>query len=151
MMKALNLPAVTLKIVERNKKKYIFDAIRKKYLQLTQEEWVRQSFIQYLCDYQNYPASLIAVEKALKVNNLLKRTDIVVFDRSGNPKMIIECKAPGVKLNQEVFDQAARYNMSLHVDFLLITNGLEHYCCKMDYANHTYIFLEEIPAFSHLL
>lgn len=151
MMKGLNLPPVNIKIVERDNKKYIFDTIRKKYLLLTEEEWVRQNFIHYLCNYKDYPPSLIAVEKALKVNDLQKRTDVVIYDRSAQAKMIIECKAPGVKLNQQVFDQAARYNMSLHVDFLLITNGLEHYCCKMDYPNHSYFFLEEVPAYNQLL
>lgn len=150
-MRELNLPLARLKIIEKDNRGFVFDSIRKKYILLTEEEWVRQHFIHYLCNEKGFPASLIAVEKALKVNNLLKRADIVVYDKMGKPKIIVECKAPEIKIDQQVFDQAARYNMTLQVDYLIVTNGVEHYCCKINYNDHSYNFLEDIPNFNQIV
>lgn len=149
-MEKLNLPTYSFNIKLIEQRKYIFDFIRKKFVILTQEEWVRQNFLKYLVEEKNFPASLIAVEKELKLNSLSKRTDAVVYDRKGNPFLIVECKATSVKIDQKVFDQIARYNMKLEVDFLVVTNGLEHYCCKLDYENQKYSFLKEIPLYAQI-
>jgi len=150
-MKALNLPKYDFRLRKNaDDKTEIFDAIRKRFYVLTPEEWVRQNFIQYLISEKQFPASLMAIEKGLKLNGMQKRTDIVQYNTSGNPVVIVECKAPGIKLSQDTFDQAARYNMTLHVDYLIITNGLEHYACKMNYSENKIQFLEEIPTFKQL-
>lgn len=112
---------------------------------LTPEEWVRQHYVQYLIKEKKYPTSLIALEKQLTINNRIKRTDILVFNKEGNPDIIVECKAPQIKITQATFDQIARYNLKLRANFLIVTNGLEHFYCKMDFENETYIFLKEIP------
>ncbi|CAM1367780.1 Restriction endonuclease subunit R (fragment) [Tenacibaculum soleae] len=112
---------------------------------LTPEEWVRQHFVQYLIDEKKYPVSLIAIEKQLTINNLKKRTDIVIFSSDGMPDIIVECKAPKIKISQDTFDQIARYNLKLNANYLVVTNGLQHYFCKLDKENETYIFLKEIP------
>ncbi len=144
-MERLNLPTYLFKIKSEGQRKFIFDSIRKKYVVLTPEEWVRQNFIQYLINEKKYPSSLIAIEMALTLNKLSKRTDIVLFDRQGNPVIIVECKSPKVKITQDTFDQIARYNMKLKVNYLIVTNGITHYCCRMDYEKNTYSFLKEIP------
>jgi len=149
-MEKLNLPTYSFNIKLIEQRKYIFDFIRKKYVILTPEEWVRQNFLKYLVDEKKYPASLIFVEKEFKLNNLSKRSDAVVYNRSGNPILIVECKAGSVKIDQKVFDQIARYNMKLNVDFLIVTNGLEHFCCKIDYENKKYLFLKEVPEYKNL-
>ena len=123
----------------------IFDNLRKKYLILTPEEWVRQHFVKFLIEEKKYPNTLIAIEKQLIINNLKKRTDIIVFSSDGTPNIIIECKAPKIKITQDTFDQIARYNLKLNANYLIITNGLEHYFCKIDKENETYIFLKDIP------
>lgn len=150
-MERLNLPTYSFNIKLKEQRKYIFDFIRKKYILLTPEEWVRQNFLKYLVDKKKYPASLIAVEKEFKLNTLSKRSDAVVYNKSGIPVLIIECKAAGVKIDQKVFDQIARYNMKLNVEFLLVTNGLNHYCCKIDFENHTYSFLKDVPEFRQII
>ncbi len=119
--------------------------LRKKNVVLTPEEWVRQNFIQYLIIEKKYPKSLIAIEKQLKINNLSKRTDILVFDKTGLTNIIVECKAPTVKITQDAFDQIARYNLSLNSNYLIVTNGMQHYYCKMDYQLKKYNFLNDIP------
>ncbi|MFP4024003.1 MAG: type I restriction enzyme HsdR N-terminal domain-containing protein [Thiohalospira sp.] len=146
-MERLNLPTYSFNIKLKEQRKYIFDFIRKKYVILTPEEWVRQNFLKYLVEEKKYPASLIAVEKEFKLNTLSKRSDAVVYNRSGQPFLIVECKATTVKIDQKVFDQIARYNMKLNVKFLIVTNGLEHYCCKIDIENQKYYFLKDIPEF----
>ncbi len=146
-MKQLNLPTYQFKLKEQAGKKYIFDEIRKKYLVLNPEEWVRQNFVRYLVTEKKYPKSLINIEKAMKLNNMVKRADIVCFDNFGRPNLIVECKAPSVKINQSVFNQIARYNMVLKVKYLVVTNGLQHYSCLINHANKSYSFLEEIPAY----
>ncbi len=123
----------------------IFDNLRKKYLVLTPEEWVRQHFVQFLIEEKKYPVTLIALEKQLTINNLKKRTDIVIFSSDGTPNIIVECKAPKIKIAQDTFDQIARYNLKLNANYLIVTNGLEHYFCQLDKENETYIFLKDIP------
>jgi len=144
-MKKLNLPPYSFKIKSKENKLYIFDMLRKKNVVLTPEEWVRQNFIQYLIVEKKYPKSLIAIEKQLKINNLNKRTDILIFDKNGKTNIIVECKAPNVKITQETFDQIARYNLGLNANYLIVTNGLQHYYCKMDHRLKKYNFLSDIP------
>jgi hypothetical protein len=146
-MQQLNLPAYSFKFKEQGTRTQIFDAIRKKYVALTPEEWVRQNFLQYLVNDKNFPASLIAVEAGLKYNQMQKRTDVLVYDKQGNPHLMVECKAPEVKITQDAFDQIARYNMIFKVKYLVVTNGLNHFCCQMDYEANTYHYLELIPDF----
>ena len=143
----IEYPAPTFKIRKENGVESIFDQIRKKWLVLTPEEWVRQNFLNYLVTEKKYAASLIALEASLKYNELQKRADILVYDKQGNPFLLVECKAPEVKISQDTFDQVARYNMTFKVNYLVVTNGLDHFCCKMDYSNNSYQFLEEIPSF----
>ena len=150
MMKELNLPPASLKIIQKENKVFVFDNIRKKYIQLTEEEWVRQNFIQYLCNYKQYPASLIAVEKALKVNKLQRRTDIVVYDKAGKAKIIVECKAPSVKLSNATYTQAARYNLMLRANMLVVTNGIQHFCSKIDLENKRFIPQANIPSYKEV-
>ena len=144
-MQALNLPTYKFKIKSRENKLFIYDIVRKKYVSLTPEEWVRQHIIHYLINDKNYPISLIAVEKKLIINKLTKRTDILVFTSKGAPNIIIECKAPSVKINQNSFDQIARYNLKLAANYLIVSNGLNHYFCFMDVEKEQYVFLENIP------
>ncbi len=146
----LNLPPYSLRLSKRNNKICIFDPIRKKHLILTPEEWVRQNFLAYLINEKNYSPALMQTEMSLRVNKLMKRCDIVAFNRKSKPLLLVECKAPEVKIDNKTFEQAARYNLDLKVDFLIITNGMQHYCCKMDYANNSYHFLSEIPDFEQL-
>ncbi len=149
-MDKLNLPEYTFRVNDLNNQKWIFDPLRKKKVVLTPEEWVRQNFIQFLIQEKYYPEQLIKVEMGFKVNNLIKRSDIIVYDRKGKPSLIVECKAPSVKVSQDVFDQIARYNISLKVDFLVVTNGLEHYCCQINHQKKSYQFLRNIPEFEDL-
>ncbi len=144
----LNLPQYKFKLTKKNDKIHIYDLIRKKNIFLTPEEWVRQHFIQYLINEKHFPTSLIAVEKEIKVNNLKKRFDILIFNSKGKHEVIIECKAPNVKISQDAFDQIARYNLELKANYLIVTNGLIHYYCKMDFENKKYIFLKECPKYT---
>lgn len=141
----LNLPEYPFKLHQKDNVVFIFDELRKKDLVLTPEEWVRQHFVQYLIIQKKYPKTLIKLEGGLKLNKLQKRTDIVVFDKNGSPQILVECKATSVKITQDVFDQVARYNMIHKVKYLMISNGLQHYCCVMDYENNSYQFLQELP------
>jgi len=145
VMIKLNLPSFSFKFKSMENKLYIFDMLRKKYVVLTPEEWVRQNFARYLIGNKNYPKSIIAIEKQLKINNTTKRTDILLFDKNGNPDIIVECKAPSIKINQETFDQIARYNLKLNANYLIITNGLQHFYCKIDHQLEKYHFLKDIP------
>ena len=147
-MQKLNLPNFNFKIKNSENKMLIFDNLRKKYLVLTPEEWVRQHFVHYLISEKKYPISLIAIEKQLTLNTRKKRTDILVFNQIGTPELIVECKAPSVKITQDTFDQIARYNLKLNANYLIVTNGLTHFYCKMDFKNKTYIFLRDIPAYN---
>jgi len=144
-MQKLNLPNYKFRLKSNENKTLIFDNLRKKYMVLTPEEWVRQHFVQFLIEEKKYPVSLIALEKELTINNRKKRTDILVFNKEGNHDIIVECKASTIKITQATFDQIARYNLKLKANFLVVTNGLEHFYCKMDFEKETYIFLKEIP------
>ena len=147
----LNLPNHPLKTrVNENGKTEVFDAIRKKYIILLPEEWVRQQFIGFLIRHKNYPASLIAIEKGLAINGLQKRFDTVVFNRNGRPVVLIEFKAPRVKLDDNTFRQVAAYNLNMRVNYLIISNGLTHYCCEMDYEENSFRFLKDIPDYGDL-
>jgi len=147
----LNFPKYGFKLKKSNNSIQIFDSIRKKWVIITPEEWVRQHIIQYLILEKEYPTSLIAVEMSINVNQTAKRCDIVLFNRDAKPLVIVECKAPSVELTQKTFDQAAVYNMTLMVDYLLITNGINHYFCKVDFVNKKYDFVKEIPRFEELV
>jgi hypothetical protein len=148
-MLPLNLPQYEFAIKHGNPTK-IFDVIRKKYVKLTPEEWVRQNFLKYLISEKNYPSSLILIEQTLQVNKLKKRCDAVIYDNSAQPLMIIEFKKPDVPIDQKVFDQIARYNIPLKVKYLMVSNGLQHYCSLIDFENSTFRFLEDIPPYSSL-
>ncbi len=144
-MQVLNFPAYQFKLKSSENKQYIFDVVRKKYVVLSPEEWVRQHVLHFLIHTKEYPISLTAVEKQLLVNNLKKRTDILVYNTMGLPELVVECKSPQIKINQATFDQIARYNLQLRANYLMVSNGLQHYFCKLDYENERYIFLEDIP------
>jgi len=150
-MQKLNLPEYSFKFKTREDKDYIFDSLRRKYVRLTPEEWVRQNFVQFLIIEKKYSVSLITVEALVKVNNNPQRADLVVFDRAGNPVLVAEFKATEIKISQQTFDQIVRYNMQLKVKFLIVSNGMEHYCCKIKYVENTYEFLQEIPDFADLI
>lgn len=150
-MLELNLPPFDRKVTQREGKAFIFDIIRRQYVALTPEEWVRQHFVHFLTDEKGYPQSLMANEVQLKLNGMSRRCDTVVYDRTLKPRVIIEYKAPTVNITQQVFDQICRYNMVLQVDYLIVSNGLVHYCCKMDNITRTYIFLKEIPEYDIII
>ena len=141
----LNLPYFPFRIKEHNVKKLIFDSFRRRWVMLTPEEWVRQNFARYLTEIKHFPASLVAIERSLRINQHDFRSDIVLFAKTGIPLVVVECKAPEVKISQDVFDQIARYNMELRVNYLIVTNGMNHYCCRFDPDQLTYTFLPEIP------
>ena len=144
-MRKLNFQLYHFRFKNSENKVSIFDAIRKKFIILTPEEWVRQHVVQFLLEEKRYPHSLINVEKVLKVNGLRKRYDVVVYSPDGSIFILIECKAPEIKIAQATFDQIARYNMTMKSQFLMVTNGLNHYFCQMDFENEKYHFLEELP------
>ncbi len=146
----LNLPHYSFRIKEKTGKKLIFDDFRRRWVALTPEEWVRQNFTRYLVEIKHFPASLIAIERSLRINQHDFRTDIVLFSKSGNPLVVVECKAPEVKITQQVFDQIARYNLELRVSFLIVTNGLTHYCCRFDQPQLLSAFLSEIPDYKDI-
>lgn len=149
-MAELKLPAYNAKVVVKDGKRNIFDSLRRKYVALTPEEWVRQHFINFLISCKGYPGSLLANEIAITLNGTSKRCDSILFDRQGQPQMIVEYKAPTVKITSKVFDQIARYNIVLKVKFLIVTNGIDHYCCKVDYQNNRCVFLQDIPDYEEL-
>ena len=138
------------KIKEIKQSKYIFDELRKKYVALLPEEWVRQNFIRYLIDEKNFPKGRIAVEYYLKVNKNDKRSDIVIFDKELNPQIVVECKAEQIKLTQETFEQAANYNLKLGAKYLIITNGLSTMAFVKDSNKNSYSHLAEIPDYEDL-
>ena len=146
-MPQLNLPNVILKIKLVKGITQVFDTVRKKYLVLTSEEWVRQHFIHYLNSEKRYPLGLMGVEKTVKYNGQSTRADIILYTNMGKPNMIVECKAPEVKITQDTFDQIAKYNFKLKVNFLVVTNGMQHFCCAIDYENNKINFLKEIPQY----
>ena len=150
-MLALNLPPYETKITEREGKRQILDILRRSFVALTPEEWVRQHFVHYLINHKGYPQSLMGNEVQLKLNGMSRRCDTVVYDRTLRPRVIVEYKAPTVNITQQVFEQICRYNMVLQVDYLIVSNGLAHYCCKVDHATRTHTFLKEIPEYSQIV
>ncbi|WP_162128405.1 type I restriction enzyme HsdR N-terminal domain-containing protein [Flavobacterium phycosphaerae] len=146
-MQKLNFPSYTFRLKNSENKVSIFDEIRKKFMVLTPEEWVRQHTVQFLLQEKRYPKSYINVEKLVKVNDINKRYDAVVFEPDGAIFLLVECKAPEVKITQDTFDQIARYNLKLKAKFLMVTNGLNHYFCQMDFEKEHYVFLKELPDF----
>ena len=146
-MQKLNFPTYSFRFKNSENKVSIFDEIRKKFILLTPEEWVRQHVVQFLLQDKNYPKSYINVEKLIKINDLSKRYDGVVFQPNGEIFLLIECKAPEVQISQQTFDQIARYNLVLKAKYLMITNGLNHYFCQMDFENEKYVFLKELPEY----
>ena len=150
-MTRLNLPPFEIKLRGTKAQPQIFDILRKKYIALTPEEWVRQHFVHFLVEHKGYPAALMANEIQLKVGEKTLRADSVLYSRDLKPRMIIEYKAPHIPITQKVFDQISIYNMLLHVDYLVVSNGLQHYICKMDYNDKKYLFLEDIPDYKEFL
>ncbi len=146
-MYQLNLPSINPTLKKENGKVLIFDGIRKKYIVLTPEEWVRQHFVHYLIMELKYPKSLFRIEGALTYNKLQKRSDILVYDRNGKPWMLIECKSPAIKLNQKAFNQVAVYNMTIGAKYLAVTNGMAHFCCEASVLGGEAKFLQTFPVF----
>jgi len=147
-MEKLNLPVINSRIrAGKNGREEIFDGIRKKFVRLTPEEWVRQHFLHFMVTYLGYPPALIIVEAAIKYNNMLKRFDILAHRTDGRPCFVVECKSPDIEITQAVFDQVAMYNMTLTVDYLAVTNGITHYACLIDHQKRTWAFLPGIPDF----
>jgi len=151
MLAALNFPAIEARTKAEGERTLIFDSIRKKYVVLTPEEWVRQHLIHYLIMEKDYPAMLISVEKPLKYARVDKRSDVLVSDRNGQPLMLAECKAPDVAITQKVFEQIAIYNLTIQAPCLMITNGLQHYCLSAATDSSPACFLNEIPVYEDLL
>jgi hypothetical protein len=146
----LNLPPYPFKIKREENELFIFDEIRRKYLFLTPEEWVRQHFVQFLIQVKKYPKSLFKLEGGMKLNTQQKRTDILIFNSAGEKVLLVECKAPSVKISQSTFDQIARYNIIHRVPLLAVSNGLNHYFCTIDFEKGTYSFIEDIPDYKTL-
>ena len=146
----INLPPYDIKMREQGGKRQIFDFLRRKYVALTPEEWVRQHFVHFLINHKGYTQGLLANEVELKVGDKKLRCDTLLYNRALQPQMIIEYKAPHVEITQQVFNQITVYNHLLHVDFLVISNGLQHFCCRMDYDHQSYAFLQEIPDYQLL-
>jgi type I site-specific restriction endonuclease len=150
-MLQLNLPEYNFRIKKLDDRFLIFDSQRKRYVSLTPEEWVRQHFIRFLIEEKGYPAAYLAVEKQLSMNGMKKRCDAILYNELALPILIIELKAPTVQITQATFDQVAVYNAKLKVDFFMISNGIEHYCCKVDTLNSQYKFFPELPEYSKLI
>jgi hypothetical protein len=146
----LNLPAYDFHYRTEEGRQFVLDIFRKRYIHFTPEEEVRQRFARYLVEEKQYPASLIQTEYSLKVNEMKRRCDILIHKPAGKPAVLVECKAPGIKISRETFDQAARYNMAFRVKYLMVTNGLKHYCCYLDFEQQKVNFLEEIPDYGSL-
>lgn len=149
-MQPLNFNKYDFRFRETEGRVSVFDEIRRKFIILTPEEWVRQHVVQYFLKEKNYPKSLVNVEKLLKINGLTKRYDIVVFNPNGSIFILVECKSPEVKLSQATFDQIARYNLTMKAEYLMVTNGQNHYFCQMDFENEKYNFLRELPDYKTL-
>ena len=148
VVQKLNFPTYSFRFKNSENKISIFDEIRKKFVILQPEEWVRQHCVHYLMTEKKYPKSLINVEKELIINDLKKRYDIVVFNPDGSIHLIVECKSVKININQDTFDQIARYNLSVNATFLMVTNGINHYYCQMDFENEAYSFLKDIPNYN---
>ena len=149
-MYELNLPPFEIRLGGTREKPEIFDFLRRRFVKLTPEEWVRQHFVHWLTEQKGYPKGLLGNEIELQVGEKKVRCDSILYDNNARPQMIIEYKAPTVALSQKVFDQISAYNLLLHVDYLTISNGLQHYCCKMDYEHKSYDFLQDIPDYEKI-
>ena len=149
-MKELTLPPYSCRITDNEGLQMIFDPIRKRYVKLTPEEWVRQHFINYLVAYGKYPAGLIGVEVPFRMNKLTKRLDLLVHDRTGKPILIVECKEPDTKLDEKVFDQIVVYNMQFRVPYLIVTNGIQNFACRINFEDNSREYLEIIPQYEEL-
>jgi len=149
----LNLPEYEFKVKknERGDGLVILDQLRRRYVALTPEEWVRQHFVQWLIADKGFPAALMGNEVSLTHHGIKRRCDTVVANRQGQPLVIVEYKAPSITITQETFDQIVRYNMVLRARYLIVSNGLNHYCCRIDYEHNSYDFLQEIPAYNDLI
>ena len=150
-IRQLNLPPFQARLRRESGRVTIFDILRRKYVALTPEEHVRQHFVHFLCETLGYPPTVMANEVMLSVGQKRLRCDTVVYDSTAHPRMIVEYKAPTLQVTQNVFDQISVYNLLLKVDYLIVSNGLSHYCCKMDYDHQKYLFLEEIPNYEIFL
>jgi predicted type IV restriction endonuclease len=150
-MEQLALPPIAARLRRSPSAVEIYDRLRCRYVALTPEEWVRQHFVGYLIDHKGYPAGLMANEVSLKLNGTSRRCDTLVVDRHGDPLVIVEYKAPGVRVTQRVFDQIVRYNMVLRARVLIVSNGLRHYCCEVDYEANSFKFLPEVPAYDSIV
>jgi len=150
-MRKLNLPAYEFKYQNEGEDLRVLDVYRKRFVKLTPEEEVRQRFARYLVEEKGFPASLLMTEYALKLNKLSRRCDILVHKPAGHPALLVECKAPEVRISQATFDQVARYNLAFRVSYLIVTNGLKHYCCQIDFETEKISFLSEIPAYEALI
>lgn len=146
----INLPAFDIKVSRRNGKTFVFDILRQRYITLTPEEWVRQHFVNFLIHHRGFPQQLLANEIELHLNGMSRRCDTVLYRKDLTPRLIVEYKSPKIPITQKVFDQISRYNQVLHVDYLIISNGMEHYCCRMDYERLSYSFLRDIPFYTDL-
>lgn len=149
-MLSLNLPVFEAKVTRKEGKTVIFDVLRRRYVALTPEEWVRQHFVHFLLNHKGYPQALMANEVQLQLNGTKKRCDTVLYRRNLTAQMIVEYKAPNIEITQAVFDQITRYNMVLKVDYLVVSNGIQHYCCRINYENSSYTFLPDIPDYQAL-
>ena len=149
-MYRLNLPPYEIKVSTDNGRRVIWDMLRRKYVVLTPEEWVRQHFIHYLIDCKGYPSALLANEVELSCGTKKLRCDSVLYDKNAIPHLIIEYKAPNIPITQKTFDQISVYNFLLKVDYLIVSNGLQHYCCMMDYANNRCVLLKDIPEYADI-
>lgn len=149
-MQKLNLPRFEIRVERHAGRLTIYDILRRRHVALTPEEWVRQHFIHFLIDHKGYPKGLLANEVELHCGEKSLRCDSLLYDREMRPRMIIEYKAPSVVITPKVFQQIATYNFLLHVDYLVVSNGLNHYCVKMDYDNQNFLYLEEIPSYENL-
>lgn len=150
-MTSLNLPTYAFRTTEQEGSPSIYDPVRGRYVRLTPEEWVRQHFVQYLIQELDVPAGLVAVEAAFQFQDQPRRADIIAHDRQGAPLLLVECKAPRVSVDQDAFDQCARYNIVLGAPYLVVTNGLTHYACAIDFDDQSYTFLDDLPPYDHLV
>lgn len=149
-MQCLNLPDYQFNIKKNENRLFILDTLRRRWVALTPEEWVRQNFVRYLIEAKSFPAALMNNEISLTQNGIKRRCDTLVADSNGNPIVIVEYKAPSIAVTQKTFDQIVRYNMVLKAKYLIVSNGMNHYCCKIDYNTNSYSFLNEIPSYRNL-
>ena len=149
-MQVLNLPKTELKVTTKDGKQQVYDILRRKFVALTPEEWVRQLFVHYLIQHKGYPAECIGNEVSIMLGRTKKRCDSVVYGQNAQPVMIIEYKSPQTEITQQVFEQVSRYNIKLKVRWLVVSNGMQHYCCHIDYESGTYQFVEDIPPYNDI-